>query len=195
MQQNALRLAVGPRLAALLLWNLALGAQMNPGIGGGSISLSRLQHKVPPKAQKAYFSAQAAWERNDPSTAARKLESAIALDPRFFEAVNNLGVMYLRLEMLQEAIAMFERAIQIDGANSQAEANLAYTLLALHRNAEAEAAARASLRGDGSSSRAHIFLAVSLLEQGKRREEAILHLKIASAEFQEARDLLRLAER
>ncbi len=193
MQLNSLRLAKLWCLAALLFWSLALSGQMKPGIGGGSISLPRLQHKVPQKAQKAYFSAQTAWERKDSAKAARMLESAISLDPGFFEAINNLGVMFLRLERLDDALRMFQRATEIDGSDALAEANLSYALLALHRNAEAEEAARASLRGDPGSGRAHIYLAVSLLEQGKKREEAIIHLKKASGEFAEARALLELA--
>ncbi len=156
------------------------------------ISLSRLQHKIPKKAQKAYFAAKDASEKGDKAKASVELEKAIALDPQFFEAANNLGVMYLTTGRLSEAYEMFQRATTIDSSDPLAEANLAYVLLAMNRFPEAEQAARASVRGDALSGRARFFLAVSLLEQNKGQKEAIFHLTKASAEFDPARKLLAI---
>ena len=177
---------------ALLLLNQASLGQAHSDVASRSISLRRLQHNVPKKAQKLYFDAKVAWERDDMAAAAGFLENAIALDEQFFEATNNLGVMYLRQGRLNDALAMFRRATQIDGSDSQAELNLAYVLLRLSRFSEAEEAARASLRGDPKAGWARICLAVSLLEQGKKRAEAIFHLKQASDELEEARKLLKM---
>jgi len=154
------------------------------------ISLVRLQHKVPKKAQQEFFAAKNAWERGDTSKAALHLEKSVAIDHDFFEAVNNLGVMYLRADRFKDACQMFHRATKIDSGDSQAEANLAYVLLNLNRLSEAEDAARASLRGDPGSGRARIFLAVSLISQNKGMAEAVFHLKKASGDFVEARRLL-----
>ena len=192
MQFRSLQLS-GLRCArALLLLKLASSGQAQSDVASRSISLRRLQHNVPKKAQKVYFEAKTAWERDDTAAAVGLLENAIAVDEQFFEATNNLGVMYLRQDRLNDALAMFRRATQIDGSDSQAEVNLAYVLLMLSRFSEAEEAARASLRGDPKAGWARVYLAVSLLEQGKKREEAIFHLKQASDEWEEARKLLKM---
>ena len=156
------------------------------------ISISRLQHKIPKKARKAYHAAREASDKGDKAKATVELEKAIGLDPQFFEAANNLGVMYLNTGRLSESYEMFQRATTIDSSDPQAEANLAYVLLAMNRFPEAEQAARASVRGDALSSRARFFLAVSLLEQNKERKEAIFQLTKASAEFDPARKLLSI---
>lgn len=177
---------------ALFLFNLGCLGQAQSDVASRSISLRRLAHNVPKKAQKLYFDAKCAWERDDTAAAVVFLENAIAVDDQFFEATNNLGVMCLRQGRLNDALVMFRRATQIDGSDSQAELNLAYVLLMLSRFSEAEDAARASLRGDPKAGWARICLAISLLEQGKKRAEAIFHLKQASDELEEARKLLKM---
>ena len=155
------------------------------------ISLTRLQHKVPKKALKAFAVGRDAMLKGDRAGARLKLEEAIRLDPQFFEAANDLGVLYLGEGRLSEAYEMFQRATTLDEGDPQAEANLAYVLLALHRFPEAEEAARTSVRADSLSSRARYLLAVSLLEQRKSRKEVLFHLTHAKEHFEPARKLLQ----
>jgi tetratricopeptide (TPR) repeat protein len=165
-------------------------------IGDGSaaqaripISLTRLQHKVPKKAFQSYASARKALASSDRDVARRQFENSVKLDPMFFEATNDLGVIYLDAGRLSEAYEMFQRATTIDPGDPQAEANLAFVLLALRRFPEAEQAARSSVRSDSLSSRARFLLAVSLLEQRKSPKEALFHLSKAKEHFEPARKL------
>ena len=167
--------------------------QMKGGAGAQAripISLARLQHKVPKKAQRAFVDARKALIRGDRPRGMALLETAIRLDPQFFEAANDLGVMYLTDRRLSEAYEMFQRATTIDQGDPLAEANLAYVLLAMHRFPEAEEAARSSVRADSLSSRARYLLAVSLLEQRKSTKEVLFHLTQAKEQFEPARKLL-----
>ena len=59
------------------------------------------------------------------------LKKALALRPVYPEALNNLGVLYLRTRRPQEAIASFEESIRVAPAYDQSYLNLArvYTIL------------------------------------------------------------------
>lgn len=153
------------------------------------VSLSRLQHKIPKKAQKEFAAAHLASEKGQSEIAAHHLELALASDPDYFEAINNLAVQYVRLNRLNEAKDLFVRATRLDPADALAEMNLAFVLLRLGDFPAAEQAARASLRADAASSRARLYLALSLLEQKKQTNEAIFHLGKAT-ELEPARRLL-----
>ncbi len=157
---------------------------------GPPISFTRLQHKIPKQALKQYLAAHEAAKKNETNEAILHLQKAIEIDPAYFEAINNLGVQYMRGGRVAEACAAFERATAIDPADSLAETNLAFALLSLRRFAEAEAAARAGLRADGLSVRARFYLAISLLEQNKPRKEVLFHLSKASPQLEPARMLL-----
>jgi tetratricopeptide (TPR) repeat protein len=157
---------------------------------GGSISVFRLQHKVPKKALQAYAKAREHVVAQRREAAIGELEKALRLDPQFFEAANNVGVLYLQAGQLEKSFTAFQRAATIDPGDSLAESNLAYVLLHMQRFPEAEEAARASVRADGTSPRGHFFLALSLLEQRKGHKEAILHLTKVKDTFVPARNLL-----
>jgi tetratricopeptide (TPR) repeat protein len=154
------------------------------------VSLTRLQHKVPKKAKLQFEHAARCAREQKLQEAAAALEEAIAIDPQFFEAANNLGALYVKAGLYPKAFEMFHRATTIDASDPLAEANLAFVLLKMQRFPEAEDAARASVRGDATSGRARFFLAVSLLEQHKNREEALFHLSQAKEDFEPALQLL-----
>ena len=173
-----------------LTLRIPLGGEAVSGAARIPVSLARLQHKVPKKALKDYW----AWSKSNGEKDRRggiaHLEQALRHDPQFFEAANDLGVLYLQDGRLSEAYEMFQRATAIDEGDPQAEANLAYVLLSMRRYPEAEAAARSSVRADGLSGRGRYLLAVSLIEQRKSLKEALFHLTKARDEFEPARKLL-----
>jgi tetratricopeptide (TPR) repeat protein len=109
----------------------------------GSVSIQRLQHKVPGKAVKELKKAQEASDRQDFAKAIGHLQKAITLDPGFLEAHNNLGVCYLRLHQFDQALAEFQTASKLDPDDAAAGSNLGIVLLDLGRYSEAETVARA----------------------------------------------------
>ena len=157
---------------------------------GHPVSLARMQHKIPKQAQKQAAAAQDASRKGKPQEAIAYLEKAIAIDPFYFEAINNLGVQFVRLGEFEQACRLFTRATEIDPSDPFAEMNLAFALLSLHRFPEAEQAARASLRSDPRSPRARFYLAISLLEQNEANKEALFHLAKAADQFEPAKKLL-----
>ncbi|MCP5120450.1 MAG: hypothetical protein GY953_57385, partial [bacterium] len=63
---------------------------------GGTISVARLQHKVPNKAMKEFRKSAEASRKGNLAKAMRHLEKAVELDTEFLEARINLGAAYTR---------------------------------------------------------------------------------------------------
>jgi tetratricopeptide (TPR) repeat protein len=155
-----------------------------------SVSLSRLQHKTPKAAVKQFDLALRVSAKGDRYKAIQHLEKALEIDPLYFEAINNLGVQFVRENRHEDASRLFAKAVEIDSTDPITETNLAFTQIMLGRFAEAEESARAAVRADGTSARARFYLAISLLEQSKPRKEVIFHLTKASEHLEPARRLL-----
>jgi tetratricopeptide (TPR) repeat protein len=167
--------------------SLALNRVGGERPSSGSVSVARLKHKIPSKAKKAFAAAQKRSQSGDSEGAAARLREAIALDPDYLEAHNNLGCRLLSLDRPEEAIESFQRAIELDARAPFAHANLATALLFLRRPAEAELAARQALETDGGISKTRYLLGMSLLHQRKYTREAAQSLRQAEDEFPHAR--------
>lgn len=111
----------------------------------GVVSAARLRHKVPKEAQKAYDLAVKFAKQKKNGEAIQALEDAVALDPDFANAYNDLGVWYFFAGRAGDAEAALRRAIALDPAFSSAYINLG--VVALYRGdlMEAERLARKSL--------------------------------------------------
>lgn len=153
----------------------------------GTVSVARLGHKVPGKAQKEFDRAVKAAERNDSQKAIEHLKKAIEIDPDFMEAYNNLGARYLRMNQPAEAAVYLERAVELDGSSSQAHSNLAIAYLLLQRFEEAEREARQAVTLDATSNRARYVLGMALAAQNRDPQEAAINLDAAAREIPKAR--------
>ena len=153
----------------------------------GSVSVARLKHKIPSKAKKAFAAAQKRSEAGDAAGSAEKLQEAIALDPEYLEAHNNLGCRLLSLGRIDESVASFQRAIEIDPHAPYAHGNLAVALLQQRRPAEAEAAARVAIQNDGGMSKTRYVLGMALFNQRKFTREAAQSLRQSEDDFPNAR--------
>lgn len=130
----------------------------------GAVSLARLKHKPPKEARKAV---EKAARTRDPRQAIAMLEKAVALDPDFFEAQNNLGVRYYSLARYQDALRHFSNSARIDPGSGQVHTNCAAALLALHRPAEAEVNLRRAVALNDDSPQVSYLLALSRAQQNR----------------------------
>jgi tetratricopeptide (TPR) repeat protein len=153
----------------------------------GSVSIQRLQHKVPGKAVKELKKAQEASDRQDFAKAIGHLQKAITLDPGFLEAHNNLGVCYLRLHQFDQALAEFQTASKLDPDDAAAGSNLGIVLLDLGRYSEAETVARQALKSDSSCQKARFVLALSLKARNLGDQEALADFRQVADEYPRAR--------
>ncbi len=136
----------------------------------GLVSAKRLAHKVPKPAMKEFRKAENATAHGKDDEAIAHLEKAVALDPEFMEALNNLGTKYIRMRRPAEAAVLFQRATAMDPTLPQLHVNLAVALLHLRRPAEAEQEVRKALAVTGQPDGnpvAKKVLGISLAAQGK----------------------------
>lgn len=164
--------------------------------------LETLAAQAPEKAFYPYWLARLDYDDNQYAAAVTKLEKAIALDPSFARAYDNLGLCYEALGRFDDAKAAWERAIRLNAERRTFSPwpplNLGLLLTRLDRLDEAEARFRESARIDPSFAPAHYQLGVVLEKKGKTGEarnelEEAARLDAASAETQYA--LARLYRR
>lgn len=77
------------------------------------IDLAEFDVLAPEEARQAYAAAMRLLKAGEGDKAVRELEHAVAVYPNYFRALNDLGVLYMKLEKLDMAAQMLERAIKI----------------------------------------------------------------------------------
>src|SRR5262249_11738349 len=98
-------------------------------IGSGDrVSLRQLTHKVPPAAKKAYDRGEQAAARAQNFQAAEAFRQAIAIDPEFVDAYNQLGAAEAAMGNLPKAAELFQKAVDIEPEHPQALPNLCIVL-------------------------------------------------------------------
>jgi tetratricopeptide (TPR) repeat protein len=105
-------------------------------------------------------------------------QQALALNPDFAEAYNNLGAALTALERYEEAISNCRRAIQLRPDSPRAYNNLGNAHKGLGQLGEAVAAYQEALRFDPDLAEAHSNLGIALSSLD-RLDEAIAHHRAA----------------
>jgi tetratricopeptide (TPR) repeat protein len=157
----------------------------------GTISIARLEHKVPPKALRELRRENEALRRADLQGSIAHLRQALKIDPDFMEAHNNLGTRYMMTGEFDEAAAEFQKAVTLDPDAPDALLNWAGSLYALRHYGQAEDAARRALARKPGSLRAKYVLGLVLLVERKSGLECLRALESAAAKYPKAG---RLAE-
>jgi tetratricopeptide (TPR) repeat protein len=160
--------------------------------GEATISAARLRHAPPEKAIKALQRGLKLDAAGDPAGSAAAFRRALAIDPAYAEAHTDLGVEYINLGLLDDAIAEFRSATALDPATSVHHANLSLALMILGRFPEAEPEARTAVALDGTNTKAQYLLGYLLASRPETRAAAEAHLRYAAREFPEARSALAL---
>jgi Tfp pilus assembly protein PilF len=78
--------------------------------GPRTVDLQQLLARIPPEAEAAYDRAMAALAAGGGAEVAASLEEAVELAPNYYEALNKLGVEYLKADRLDEAEAVLIHA-------------------------------------------------------------------------------------
>lgn len=164
--------------------------------------LVKLAEQAPDRALYPYWLGRLDYDDNQYAAAVRKLERAIALDPRFMRAHDNLGLCYEALGRFDDAAKAWEEAIRLNAEQAPCSPwpslNLGVMLSRLDRSGEAERRFRESRACDARFPLARYQLGVALEKRGAREEaraelEEAARLEPASAETQYA--LARLYRR
>ncbi len=78
------------------------------------VDVSVFDAKVPAEAKAAYEQAMKAVGENKAETAISEFTRALSIYPQYLRALNDLGVLYLKLNRLNEAAATFTQAISLN---------------------------------------------------------------------------------
>ena len=92
------------------------------------LDVTNYEENVPAKARAAYKRAMEAVSSNHAAAAISNLQEAIRLYPEYVRALNDLGVVYLKLNRLDEAATTFRRAIAVNKRYFHPRLNLGLVL-------------------------------------------------------------------
>ena len=152
---------------------------------GPSISMQQLTHKVPRAAQKAFDRGQQLVRKGDQTAAAECFRQAVAVDPEFVDAHNELGAAEAALGQLPQAAEEFQKAINLVPDHRLALPNLSIVLAKMKRYHEAGQVARRALKVVPGAPMYYI-LAFSLIADHAEPQEALNNLQRASGEIPKA---------
>lgn len=146
-------------------------------------SLSVIEHKAAAESRPKnaptnathWFERALALEREQPESARRAYERAIAAAPDRLDARLNLGSLLHEAGCLTEAERVYREAIAACGNDPTLLYNLGVLLDDMDRKPEAMDAYQAALRGDPGLADCHYNLAL-LCEQSRKPREAIRHM-------------------
>jgi predicted O-linked N-acetylglucosamine transferase (SPINDLY family) len=110
-----------------------------------------------------------AMQRGHLDDARGLITDAIALNPKFAAAHNNLGNVYLRQGRLDDAQACFERAIKLQPGFGAAHYNLGNQLRRQGRLQDAATHFRRAIAANAKSAQSHTNLGATLLDLGDAR--------------------------
>jgi len=157
-----------------------------------TVTLHDLSHHVPRRAVKEYERALKATGKGEKENAIAYLHKALAADPEFVAALNDLGVVYLKVNRVEVAIEQFTKAIAVDPHAALPLLNLAIAYLRQGLFTDAERAARRSVDLDRVGRYGRLVLGISSIMNGDFRSEAERSLTQAAQEYPMAKVWLAL---
>jgi len=146
--------------------------------------LEKLAASDPRNALYPYWLSRLDYDAQQFSAAVARARQAIALDPGFMKAYDNLGLCYEALGKYDDAIQAYQDAVRLDRASRSPSPwpalNLGALLVKLSRLEDAEKYLKESLRDDPRFPQAHYQLGALLVRQ-HQDAEALQELKQAAA--------------
>lgn len=121
---------------------------------------------IPKPALELYGKALKAAEKGDGKGSVKLLKSALAIHPQFMLAYNELGVQYLRLNQLDDAVKSLRTAIEIAPDAFTPRLNYGIALLQRKQFPESVAELRRALELKDGSALAQLYLGRALLSTG-----------------------------
>jgi tetratricopeptide (TPR) repeat protein len=141
-------------------------------------------------ARKAAEKAEHLAKKKQHEEAIAEYREAVALDPLYFEAWNDLALELETAGKADEAEQVYRRLTQSNPEHVLAFTNLADLLSSQKRYAEAETVARQAMKFHSYSFKANLVLGTVLVNEGKWSEEAKTKLEYAQVKYPQAKSLL-----
>ena len=155
-----------------------------------TISARPATHEAVPAARKVAQKADRLAKKGRHADAVMEYRNALAIDPQYYEAENNLALELAASGDETGAEKTLRGLTQSVPEHTLAFTNLATLLLREHRYSEAEAVARQALKQHQFSFKSNYLLGAALVDQGRWSDEAREKLEYAQVKYAEAKVLL-----
>lgn len=146
------------------------GKRDGPPPSQTTVSTQQIKKSVAPQVARNYNEAMRLVRDNQLAPAARLLEQVIDRDRRFFEAYNDLGVVYMKMNRFKDAEEKLRKAAELDPSNANTWLNLGMVCIRQERFADAVAPLETSLRLKPGFADTQRYLGEALLEVGRLNE-------------------------
>lgn len=150
---------------------------------------------VPKKALGHYNDAIELSKKKDHLGAIEQLKLAVAEYPSFTQALNEMGVQYLKLSRLQEADDAFREALELDPESFPALTNRGIANVMMKRYGEAVPVLRKAVKKNDQAPVVHYFLGQALANLGlfdEAEKELLTAIKLGKEEMKEAHRILAI---
>jgi tetratricopeptide (TPR) repeat protein len=138
--------------------------------GRHTVSAREASTSVPKKAREAYNRSVDLSRRGQIEQAIEELKRAIALYPEYVHAYNDLGVAYIKLDLIDDAIRALEKSITLDPQAFNPRLNLGIANVRRKDFAQAEPPLRTAIGIDASVPLAHLYLGIILWKTARAHE-------------------------
>lgn len=155
-----------------------------------TLAADTFQHAPLEAARKLASRAERLSKKGRHEEAIEAFKHALAIDPQYYEATNNVALEYFAAGNSELAIQTLRELIQRDPKHVLAYDNLAILLCRLKRYPEAEAVATVAYTMHPFSYKAAYVFGASLVNQKKWTADGKQALRYASARHPEAKELL-----
>lgn len=160
------------QVQAHLQFKRLVNARTKPGVIDATLA------NIPEPARKAYEKSIELAQNGEYLKAVEQLKQAISFHAAFPVALNELGVLYLKLGQVDEASGALSTAVKLAPQDFQPNLNYGIALLNQRKFTEAEGQLRVALGINPKVSSAHMYLGIALMHQ-KKLDEAQKELEIA----------------
>ena len=147
-------------------------------------------HDPPKAARKAAGKAEHLARKGQHEEAIAEFRAALEIDPKYYEAENNLALELEAVGKTEEAEKTLRHLMDSAPEHILAFTNLGTLLCQQHRYADAEAVARLGLKRHRFSFKSNYLLGSALVDEGKWTDEAREKLRYAEVKYPEAKALL-----
>ena len=146
-----------------------------------TVSVREASDSIPKKAREAYKRSVDLSRRGKIQEAIEELKRAIAIYPEYVHAYNDLGVAYIKLDLIDDAIKALEKSISLDPRALNPRLNLGIANVRRRDYEKAEQPLREALVIDETAPLVHLYLGITLWKTNRPDE--------AESEFERALSL------
>jgi tetratricopeptide (TPR) repeat protein len=135
-----------------------------------TVSAGEATSSIPKKARDAYNHSVELSKQGKTQEAIGELKRAIAIYPAYVQAYNDLGVGYIKVDLIDDAIRALEKATSLDPKAFNPRLNLGIANVRRQEFLQAEPLLRTAVSIDASAPLAHLYLAIVLWKTGRLNE-------------------------